>query len=351
MSYQLEIDRTTAADWSRLIEEFDDASIYQTWPYGEIRWGRRQLSHLVLKRDGAVVAMAQLRIVGSRHLKCGIAHLRWGPLCQRKGAELDSEVLREAARALEAEYVERRRLFLRILPNAFDGSPRAVAHRSAFAGFSSEPATGPDGYRTLVLDLSPSLEELRRRLNQKWRNQLNRAEKNDLKVVEGDGHELFQLFVSLYREMWSRKRFETAVDVDEFARIQQMLPSQLRMRVLVCFENERPVAGSVYSAIGSSGVYLLGATTDAGMKSKGAYLLQWTMVRRLKEQGIRFYDLGGIDPEANPGVHHFKSGLSGSDLSHIGPLIACRNPLSRALVRVADRLRGPLRGRSPVAGA
>ena len=38
-----------------------------------------------------------------------------------------------------------------------------------------------------------------------------------------------------------------------------------------------------------------------GLNSKGAYLLQWTMIQWLKENGITWYDLGGIDPEGNRG--------------------------------------------------
>ena len=57
------------------------------------------------------------------------------------------------------------------------------------------------------------------------------------------------------------------------------------------------MAGLVASAMGDSAIYLLGATSDDGLNSKGAYLLQWTLIQWLKENGIRWYDLGGIDPK------------------------------------------------------
>ena len=55
------------------------------------------------------------------------------------------------------------------------------------------------------------------------------------------------------------------------------------MHVLICQDKGVPVAGIVVSAMGDSAIYLLGATSDAGLNSKGAYLLQWTMIRWLKE--------------------------------------------------------------------
>ena len=79
--YQTETDKITAPQWSELLNRFDDANIYQTWSYGSVRWGEENLSHLVLKRQGEAVAMAQLRIIRPRFGVAGIAYLRRGPLC------------------------------------------------------------------------------------------------------------------------------------------------------------------------------------------------------------------------------------------------------------------------------
>ena len=107
------------------------------------------------------------------------------------------------------------------------------------------------------------------------------------------------------------------------------------MRVLICEQGGVPVAGLVASAIGDSAIYLLGATSDDGLNAKGAYLLQWTLIRWLKENGIRWYDLGGIDPEGNPGVYSFKRGLSGADLHQLTPFMACNGLVSSAIVRAS----------------
>ena len=84
--------------------------------------------------------------------------------------------------------------------------------------------------------------------------------------------------------MRKRKTFETTVDVEEFGRIQEDLPECHRMRILICEDRGVPVAGLVASAMGDSAIYLLGATSDGGLNSKGAYLLQWTLIKWLKEQ-------------------------------------------------------------------
>jgi GNAT acetyltransferase-like protein len=332
---QVEVDRAKPAEWSQMLALFDDANLYQTWAYGAVRWGRKNLSHLVLKRNGEVLGMVQLRIIRPTNFKFGMAYLRWGPLCHRRGRQLDPEVARCMARALEEEYVGKRRLLLRILPNAFVGSPRAVLFQSVFSGFTQEPRTPANMYRTFVVDLAPPIEELRRNLDGKWRNMLTQSEKKGLKVVAENGTDEYRTFCRMYNQMWKRKAFETTVDVEEFGRLQEDLPETHRMRILICEQDGVPVAGLVASAMGDSAIYLLGAISDNGLNSRGAYLLQWTLIQWLKENGFKWYDLGGIDPEGNPGVYSFKRGLSGTDASQLTPLVACNSVVSSAIVRAS----------------
>ncbi len=349
--WQVEVDRWTPDEWHQMLDLFNDSNIYQTWAYGGVRWGRKSLSHLVLKRRGEVLGMAQVRIVRPTRFNFGMAYLRWGPLCERRGRPLDFEVVTRMAGALEGEYVRERRLFLRILPNAFVGSDRAAIFQSAFCSFDSEPAVPRDTYRTFLLDLAPDLEELRRRLDKKWRNQLSRAEKNNLKVIAGSGKDEFQTFCRIYDQMRKRKTFETTVDVQEFGQIQEDLTKRHRMRILICEDRGQPVAGLVASAMGDSAIYLLGATSDDGLNSKGSYLLQWTLIRWLREESIRWYDLGGIDPEANPGGYHFKKGFSGADVSQMNPMVACTSVVSSAVVRAGLAMHRTFRGWSETSAA
>jgi len=316
-----------------MLDLFDDASIYQTAAYGEVRWGERNLSRLVLRRDGEVVGIAQLRIIRPTPLKFGMAYLRWGPLWELRGQTFDSEVPARLACAIEDEYVKKRKLFVCILPNAFAGSPRAEVFQSAFSKFTWEIKEPADAYRTFAVDLTPPLEELRSGLDKKWRNQLSRSERNQLTMVSGHGSEVYRAFCEIYSQMRERKAFQTTVDADEFGRIQEFLTESQRMHVMICQDKGIPVAGLVASAMGNSAIYLLGATTDAGLNAKGAYLLQWTLICWLKERGIKSYDLGGIDPEGNPGVYHFKKGLSGVDLCQIKPYSASASAFSSGMVK------------------
>jgi hypothetical protein len=335
-NFDVEIDRVEPDTWGEILEGFQDSNLCQTWAYGAIRWGKGNLSHLVLRRSGEVIAAAQLRLIRRRPFPGGIAYMRWGPLVHRCGTVLNQDIFSRMASALYKEYVIDRRLCLRVLPDAFIGSERAVMMGNAFAGSFKAIHGVLRVERTFLLDLTPPLDQLRRRLDQKWRNQLNRAEKNNLEIRIGKDNADFELFDRLYREMLNRKRFETAVNIDEFKRFYEALRARSELILFLCYSGDDVVSGIVCSALGEKGIYILGATSDSGLQSKGAYLLQWSMIRWLKENGFRYYDLGGIEPELNPGVYHFKKGLSGQDVTRLPAFQSCEYLYSGLYMKLAD---------------
>ena len=337
-SFTAQVDQVTEGEWNLLLDRFADANIYQTWAYGAICWGDRQLSHLVLRRGGVPVALAQLRIVRVPAFGPGIAYIRWGPVCVLRGSQWDQAVSHEMIAALVEEYVRRRRLTLRVIPSAFreDAFAPALSTLLSDAGMVADAAAA---YRTLRVDLRASMDSIRARLAHKWRNQLNAAERNGMEIEEGTSLELFGEFTSLYREMMIRKQFDTTVSVADFQRIQERLPATQKMSIVIGRKDGRPLSGLVVTSLGTTGIYLLGATADDGMKAKGSYLLQWHVLRHLKERGCHCYDLGGINAESNPGVYHFKKGLGGDEVSQLGRYDLHSSRLNGIAISVAERMK------------
>lgn len=335
--YTVSVDQISKIEWEQLLLEFDDATIYQTWSYGAIRWGQANLSHIVIKHKGDIIAAAQLRIIKIPLLKAGIAYLPWGPMWRRKGQQVNIAVFQKIISALKEEYANKQGLLLRIHPNVLEENSEAIVSILNKAGWQKKINIKP--YRTLLLDLSPSMAEIRKSLDQKWRNQLNRAEKNNLKIIEGNSDALYQIFLDLQEELHDRKKYIAGVDYNEFRDIQKDLPEQLKMIILICEYEGKALTATIGSLIGDTGIYLLGATGNEGMKMKGAYLLQWRLIEMMKENGYKWYDLGGIDPDDNPGVYHFKSGISGKEVFHIGQYEISENAVSTVAIRCIERFR------------
>ncbi|MCX5704158.1 MAG: peptidoglycan bridge formation glycyltransferase FemA/FemB family protein [Candidatus Omnitrophica bacterium] len=333
--YHVEIDHVRKIEWENLLPQFDDATIYQTWSYGAVRWGEKNLSHLVIKKNNHTVGLAQLTIMEVPIIKAGIAYMPWGPLWQKKESLRNIEDFRSIIKAIKNEYAVRRGLYLRIAPHIVeDDDSTVLCQILENEGFKRNLSIS----RTFLVDLSPSLPEIRKKLDQKWRNQLNRSERNGLKILEGTGDNLFQIFLNLQKQMHERKKYIPGVDYDEFREIQRELPEPLKMRIIVCEYEGVPVTAAVVSAIGNTGIYLLGATGDLGLQLKGAYLSQWLMIQWLQARGCRWYDLGGINPKNNPGVYHFKAGLSGMDVCHIGQYEFSKGGKDLFLVKIGELL-------------
>jgi len=338
-SFDVVVDRVSEVQWNKLLEQFADANFYQTWAYGAVSWGEQQLSHCVAMENGQCVGLAQLRVVRLPFLRAGVAYLRWGPCYQRVGAAADREILRRIIGALVSEYVHRRGLMLRIVPQTTTKDFEAVHWLEVLREFGFRKENRHLPYRTLRLDLTQELDVIRKRFDSKWRNRLNAAERAELTVIEGTGDELYGQFIELYDEMMARKRFDTGVNPRVFRRIQQRLPSEQKMLIMICGQGNVPQSGVVATAIGRTGIALLAATGNAGLKTSGSHLLQWRLLQRLKEHGCTWYDQGGINPQKNPGVYHFKQGMGGEEVTALGSFALSHNAVSRLAVLIGERLR------------
>jgi len=337
--YSVEVDTVDKDTWYQIIHDFSDASIYQTWSYDEIRFGRKRMSHLIVKKDSNIVAAAQVRIVKIPIIKTGIAYVYWGPLWKRKNTETDTDVFRQAIRALKNEYTKRRGLLLRIYPIIFNDESDMFLPILKDEGFT---ATQKEiSSRTLLVDLTPDLETLRKGLNQKWRNCLNRAERNNLEVIGGSSDDMYQEFISLYKSMLARKKFIEPNDINEFREIQKVLPNACKMMIMLCRFEGNLCAGAIFSAMGTTGIYLFGAMNELGMKSNGSYQMQWKFIEWLKEQKFSCYDLNGINPETNPGTYKFKAGLcgkNGKDVFSLGKFEVHGNFLCTFAIKYGEAL-------------
>ncbi|MCK4830927.1 peptidoglycan bridge formation glycyltransferase FemA/FemB family protein [bacterium] len=338
--YTVEVDTVDEKSWPKILKQFDDANIFQTSIYCKMRREKGNVSHLVLKHNGEVISACHIMVVKVPLIRKGIAYALWGPLWRLHGKKEDFEVFRQMIRALRDEYVVRRGLFLRLQPNIIDDGSNRVTPILRNKGFKLNPSIAP--YRTLLVDLSPSLEELRKNIKPRWRSYLNKVEKNCLKVIEGTEDELFTIFASMHKEMVDRKQLFTSFNMSDYAYLQTHLPKPLKMRILVVECDEKPVSAIVCGTLGNTGVYLLGATSTNGLQTRGSYLIQWKMIEWLKKRNYQWYDLHGYDPIENPGTSQFKAGLAGKrrkNVYYIGHYEACENLISFLLVKFVDAFR------------
>jgi len=340
----LAIEPLDAAAWADLSARFLDHNYRQSWAFARAcaeRVGARS-EHVAIRRGDEVVAVCDVRVRRLPLFPGGIAYVNGGPLV-RRDLPGDGERLEQALCALRAEYAQRRSLTLRIAPPA--GPPRWNEEVSCIFARAGFELAGEAGSRTFLVDLRPPPEEIRAAFAQKWRNGLNSAERQGLTLDAGDDPGRLERFAELFARFRERKAFDLDLDAAFYARVARAQDSQERFHVAFAMQNGSPVAGFVGSFLGDTAVYLLGATLEAGLKAKAGYLLQWHAVLEARERGLAWYDLGGIDPESNPGVYRFKRGLGGMDVSAPGPFeLAAAGP-GAMLTRLGERAYRAMKGR------
>ena len=324
-------------EWRRLAENFADHGYQQVWEYGPLAAARvgAQSERVAVVAGDEVRALADVRVRRVPVLG-GIAYVSGGPLTRTAGAS-DPARFAEAAAALRDEYVARRGLVLRVLAPV-GAAPWNDGVAAAMSGAGFRVSSAGRRYRTILLDVARSEDAIRAGLHAKWRNHLRRAEKAGLTVTESRDAAAFERFLSMFEEFVARKGFDDTAPVDVFRAVQREAPEADRFLVLAAGRDGRTIAAHVASLRGDTGVYVLGATLPEALECDAAYLLAWRAILAARAAGCVSYDLGGIDPEANPGVHHFKERTGGADVTAAGPFEASEGARSAAVL-AAERLR------------
>jgi hypothetical protein len=279
------------------------------------------------------VGLATVRIKRLPFGSGGVAYISGGPLIPGDGSP---DELRMTLEALAAEYVDRRKLVLRIMPPV-EWALGKWRCDDAFASVGFRVADGIRPYRTMMIDLTEDEATIRARLHPKWRNCLSSAERAGLTVRTSTDDEDLARFGQLHQGLMARKGFDVELDVDVYRKVQRLSNADDRLEVRLVEQDGVPVAGHVSSALGDSKVYLFGASTPEGNRYKASYLLQWDALMGARSRGLKWYDLGGIDPDENEGVYRFKARMSGIDVTAPGPFELHPKGLRAFVTRVAER--------------
>lgn len=88
--------------------------------------------------------------------------------------------------------------------------------------------------------------------------------------------------------------------------------------VLIASHGGERRAGIFVVRHGDTATYLIGWTGADGRRLRATHLLLWQAMEALASDGVRRFDLGGINPEKAPGVTLFKRGFGGQEYELVG---------------------------------
>jgi peptidoglycan pentaglycine glycine transferase (the first glycine) len=385
--------------WNSLISNLPNPHFLQTYEWGQVKakygwrpiyivWDKegkvrqeKDLTHLssfVSIPSAACMILKRTIPMGGMSARLSILYAPKGPLLDWTNESLKNQVLND----LQAFAKKEGAIFLKIDPDVVlgKGIPSSQDDVIDSGGQAVMSELKRRGWRysgdqiqfknTVLIDLSPSEEELLARMKQKTRYNIRLAEKKNVVLRVGKLDELPMLY-KMFAETSVRDRF---VIRDEgyyktvwqtFIANESSAISELQSPItnpqfpfaepLIAEVNHEPVAAIFVFYFAGRAYYVYGMSRDTHREKMPTYLLQWEAMKRAKAKGCNVYDLWGAPDVFNEsdsmwGVYRFKEGLGGKVVRTLGAWDFAPNPFwyklySEILPRILDvmRSRGKVR--------
>ncbi len=322
------------SEWLPLVKDFEDLNLLQTIAFTKSskKWANYEVTVLVSDNEvksATIIRKKRISFLGT------IGYISWGPLWRKKSQVSEStnnlEYFKSFLEHLKNEYAVKRGFYIIIKPNILQTDSKAA---NILDSLGYRALKESHSRKTLLIDLELPLDEIKSKFRSKWRNYLNKVLKNNLVIKSGSNDELFSEFISLYEQMRQRKSFDESVDVYETKKIHNSLPTKYKFHIYICYKDKKPLAAIVLTFLGNTVTYYLGASSKEGLSLGAPYLLQWEAINWGKSIGAKWYDLGGIDADSNPGGYLFKSGMSKIEVQHLYPYEIYKKSIFNSLIKL-----------------
>ncbi len=333
------------------------ADILQAWEWGEVKrrtgWAPRRF----LVEDGdRIVAGAQVLARRPVRVAPPLLYAPRGPVFDAGDPAAVDALLDAIRNEAAAAFV------LKCDPAIESSSPESkVLERAGFTTATEAGFGGVQPKAVMVLDLTPSPDELLAGFHSKWRYNVRVAERKGVEVARAERADLpafYELLVDTARRdgflIRGRPYFETLFDCLE--------PAGRIAMFLARFEST-PIAGALCMGFGPRLTYVYGASSNSHRNVMPNHLMQWHMIRWARENGYRIYDFRGVSPvrDGKPveahlaGLNRFKEGFGARYLEYAGTFDLPLRPVvyrawrlgAPAAIEALKRIR---RGRAAEAG-
>lgn len=295
-------DGASEGQWQAWLVQVGCSNLLQSWSYGETKgiegWHVTRAVFYANNEPMALVQVLQKRVA----MGITVSRINRGPVFLRPLTL--KEQCAVWANLAPLGNMWRGRL-LTVAPELkLSGASLIMMADLGFRQFS------PRAWESVWLDIGLDLDMLRKRMDGKWRNMLTFSEKKGLQLEIGCDDQLFDWMMSRYEELMQEKDF-SGPPISFLRAMRSHLGDEAQLLVLRAMYEGDAVAGICLARHGVAATYLIGWNGHQGRNLKANQYLLWQAIVHLKQSGFRWFDLGGISEENNPGITAFKLGLNG----------------------------------------
>lgn len=313
MSLDIQWNKLSLEEWDERFIRIPRSNFLQHYPYAQVVRDRQKMMSRwgLITWHGEDAGLCQIHEVS---FLWGLFHavtMDRGPLwfSDKPKLEMQKAFWMEFARQFPRRKLGKRR----VMPEIEDSpQSRQIMQDCGFRRLKKHK-----GYQTIWLDLTRDPDDIRAGMHKKWRNVLNKSEKQGL---EGDTHidgSHFAWLMECYqKDRWAKGY--AGPSVSTMSAIHKCFQPRGETMLLRVMKDGEAIAGAYVVLHGRSATYQIGWCGQKGRDSGAMNFLLWRCICALKERGFRDLDLGGINPDHAEGVTKFKSGLSGEAIELVG---------------------------------
>ena len=178
-------------------------------------------------------------------------------------------------------------------------------------------------YASGLINLSSEESILLSSLKKKWRYYLKKGQKKSFKIesLHGDSGQI-ELLVNKYEKLQEEKEF-SGLSSSLLSELARQSSEEWGFSLFIAYENDYqkdddPLGMLVSVRHGDTATYLIGLTNTKGRSFQINYVLLWMAILHSKDEGCKWFDIGGLDSTTPEGIRHFKSGVNSEAYGLIG---------------------------------
>ncbi len=307
--------------WDRSLLELPTPHLLQTWEWGAFKsrhgWtASRYLWIDATSEEPRAAASVLTRRLGP--LPVRVQYVPKGPVIDYSRRSLVDPILERLERIARREGA----LFIKIDPDVEQGTAAAETTVAVLQERGWQRSEEEIQFRnTVLLDLTPSLDDLLMGMKSKWRYNVRLAGRQGVDVRPAQRDEL-PLLYDMYEETARRGKFVIRPKAYYLDAWRSFMEQGLAQAFIAEVEGE-PVAMVIIYRFGERAIYMYGASRDVHREKMPNNLLQWEAIQWAKAHGCTVYDMWGAPDELDEsdpmwGVYRFKKGFGGRFVEHIG---------------------------------
>ena len=164
-------------------------------------------------------------------------------------------------------------------------------------------------YKSVVLNLDLSEEDLLSRMHQKTRYNINLSEKKGLVLEESSD---IDTFWKLLKQTAKQDQFSTHPK-NYYEKLMKSFEGDgdLKTKLFLVAHEGRHIAAAITMLYSDTVYYLHGAMNREYKSLMAPYFIHWEIMKWAKSDNYNYYDFWGIDSKKWPGVTRFKLGWGG----------------------------------------